>query len=257
MPVLRLNPLPGAVHLFDVRAQALAFLDRRGAAAPAWPPRADLEGRRYLYYDILRSLHRFHAAHGGVPALDFGEGLRRWALGFQRAHAGGLLPVSVNLRVNPRFHGHRNSCLDAWRAFFSHCEGRYPVAFIVTGAAAEVDPLLRGRANVVIAKDHHTDLLQDLALVAGAAFHLGAASGPATVSQFGVRPYHVFNCDASPHLSSYGGALAPVEDGELRFGFAAPLQTIGVVPETAELILRQFQRIWRARDWTVHATPGP
>jgi hypothetical protein len=124
-----------------------------------------------------------------------------------------------------------------------------PVKFFVTCAASEVDASLRNLPNVVFAKDHKTTLLQDLALIRFSAFHLGSSSGPVGLVMFESKPYHIFNSDVFPHLPAYKDSMVEASPGELVYSFAQPLQTTGVVPETAAGIWHQFDKIWTSRDW--------
>ncbi|MGC3996945.1 MAG: hypothetical protein QM767_05215 [Anaeromyxobacter sp.] len=255
LPLVQLCPRLGAVHVFDRREECLAHLDAR-AGSPVWPPRAAIEARRYMYYDILQAVHRHHQAGRPIPRLCFSEATAAWARRFLAEQAPGLVPITVNLRGNRRFHDHRNSDLAAWRALFVSCEP-LPVRFFVTCAAAEVDDALRRCTNVVYAKDAHTDVIQDLALIRHSAFHVGASSGPASIPIFDERPYYICNADVLPHLPLYGGALVRSGEAEVRFAWASPLQRLGVVPETPALLIEQFQRIWRSRDWAAAQAAPP
>lgn len=256
VPLLQLSPCLGAVHIFDRWAECLAHLDARGGG-PCWPPRAAFEARRYMYYDILQAVHGHHQARGQIPRLRFSEATAGWARAFLAERAPGLVPVTVNLRGNRRFHDHRNSDLAAWRGLFLACQA-LPVRFFVTCAAWEVDEGLRSCGNVVFAKDAHTDVIQDLALIRHSAFHIGASSGPASIPIFDERPYYICNADVLPHLHHYGGALVREGEAEVRFAWAGELQRMGVVPETTPLLVEQFQRIWSSRDWAAgYAAPVP
>jgi len=249
LPVLQLNPRLGGFHVFDRASDFEAFLLQHQERYHLWPSRELLAEQRYMFYDVFKAVHAFHARHGAIPQVAFSPALRAWTHRFYEAHAGGRVPVTVNLRNNPGFHAHRNSVLPAWKAFFEHCQGRVPVTFVVTCAASEIDPGLRACPNVVYAKDHQTGLLQDLALIRHAAFHLGAASGPAAMPIFGGSPYHVVHCDMLPHLALYEGALVQSGPAELRYAFAAGLQTFGTGPETAAGLVAELERIWASRDW--------
>jgi hypothetical protein len=249
LPLLELHPLLGAVHVFTSRRELLDLLSDRAAACALWPSRPEIDARKYMYYDAIQAVHGFHERRGSIPQLRVSADLRRWAQAFFARLEPGRVPVTVNLRNNKGFHAHRNSNLEAWTEFLRVVAADRPVSFFVTGSPDEMDPGIRALPHVVYTKDHHTDTLQDLALIAEAAFHLGASSGPATIPLYGRRPYYIVNADVLPHLRLYGGALVQVASGELRFGFAGPLQTFGVVPETAALLRAQFERIWGSRDW--------
>jgi len=249
LPVLQLNPRLGAFLVFDRLADFTAYFEQNQGRYQLWPPAPLLVEGRYLFYEVFKAVHAHHRRRGAIPQVAFSAALRGWTRDFLERHAAGRVPVTVNLRNNPGFHSHRNSVLPAWKAFFQHCQERLPVTFLVVCAASEMDPGLRACPNVVYAKDHHTTMLQDLALVRHAAFHLGAASGPAAMPVFGAAPYHIVHCDMLPHLAVYGGALVQSGPTEVRFAFARDLQTFGTEVETAESLLHEFGRMWTSRDW--------
>jgi hypothetical protein len=248
LPLVELHPRFGSLFVFDSTAAITDFLNK-SADYQLWPSAADVSARKYMYYDTLKLINAHHQRNGEIPRFQYLPALQDWTQTFFRIHAPQAVPVTINLRNNPHFHGHRNYVPEAWQEFFERCEGTRPVKFIITCAASEVDAGLRGFPNVVFAKDHQSTLLQDLALINFSAFHLGSPSGPAILPVFGTRPYHIVNCDATPHLVHYGGAMELNDAGELRFTFASPLQTFGVVPETADSLWQQFEKIWNSQDW--------
>jgi len=249
LPMAELHPYLGSLMVFDSEAELNGYLAKSGDVYKMWPRAAALSARQYMFYDNFKLIKEHHQQRGDIPRFKFNPMLTDWAGAFFKKHAPQSVPVTINLRNNPDFGTNRNYILPAWKEFFERCQDTVPVKFIVTCAASEVDPSLRSLPNVVFAKDHQSTLMQDLALIAGAAFHLGSSSGPIALSIFSDQPYYVFNCDASPHVALYGGALLQNEAGELRFSFAQRLQAFGVVPETAESIWQQFEKIWTAQDW--------
>lgn len=250
LPLAELHPRLGSLFVFDSAPELNAYLAKSGGSYTLWPSAAALREQKYMYYDIFKRVKEHHQQHGAIPQFKFNPSLADWADSFFGKHAPRSVPVTVNLRNNPHFHANRNYSLVGWKNFFERCQDTVPVKFIITGAASEVDPSLRSLTNVVFAKDHHTTLLQDLALIHFAAFHLGSSSGPVIMPIFGSKPYHIFNCDALPHVAHYGGALAQNDAGELQFSFAQKLQALSVVPETADGIWQQFDKIWSAQDWS-------
>jgi hypothetical protein len=249
LPILQLNPRLGAFHVFDRLADFQEFHLQNQERYQLWPSREALSEGRYLFYDVFKGANSFNQRYGFIPQVTFGDSLRGWTSRFFQRHSEGRVPVTVNLRNNSAFHGHRNSVLPAWKAFFERCQGLVPVTFIVTCAASELDAGLRACPNVVYAKDHHTSVVQDLALIRHAAFHIGTASGPAAMPIFGASPYHIVHCDMAPHLAVYEGSLVRTGPTELRYAFARELQTFGTEAETAESLALEFDRMWASRDW--------
>ena len=251
LPLVELHPQLGSLFIFDTTAAMMTYAAQSGENYDLWPSAAALGERKYMYYDIFKMLSEHHRQHGEIPRFKFSPDLSDWTDAFFHQHAASTVPVTVNLRNNPDFHAHRNYSLAAWKEFFERCHETVPVKFIITGAASEVDPSLRTLPNVVFAKDHQTTLLQDLALIHFATFHLGSSSGPTIMAIFGTKPYYIFNCDCLPYLAHYGGAMLQNGAGELQCSFAQKLQSFGVVLETADEIWHQFQKIWCSRDWVV------
>jgi hypothetical protein len=107
---------------------------------------------------------------------------------------------------------------------------------------AEVDDRLRQFPNVIIAKDYHTSIEQELALIQTAVFHMGAPSGLVSMAVFNSKPYLVVKWNIVPH---HYRALVR-EDGFLRLCFAHPQQRCAVGVETPELLITEFARMWEA-----------
>lgn len=249
LPLVEFHPRFGSLFVFDSLAELNAYLAKAGRAYQLWPTTELLQKNEYLSYDVLIAVKDFYERFGRIPKFKFDSQYSDWAGAFFEKHASGCIPVTVNLRNNPSFGGHRNFVLAAWLGFFTRCQESLPVKFFITCAASEVDPSLRKLPNVVFAKNFHTTLLQDMALIRFSAFHIGCGSGPAAMAMFNRHPYHIFNNDMIPHLPRWKGSLVLAENGELLCSFRAPLQTLGVIPETEEGIWEQFQLIWSAQDW--------
>jgi len=246
LPVIQLNPRLGSVLIFDSLQSARNHIEAFNGSCVVWPAIEELEERKYLYYDAVRLLKDYHDAFNRIPALSFCQDLKRWYQAFVRQWVGTNIPVTVNLRNNGNFHDHRNSLMDEWEALFEHCRERYPVTFILTSSVEEVDPRFRSSPNVIIAKDHQTSMMQDLALIRFSAFHMGASSGPAAVPMLTDKPYLIVNCDMQPHLKSYRGAVVMETPKFMRFSFAAPLQRFSIGDETASFLIREFDRMYAA-----------
>ena len=134
--------------------------------------------------------------------------------------------------------------MDAWLAFFRHCCGRYPVVFVVIGTASEIDPRLRELGNVVVAKDFHTGLDQDLALIQTSAIHMGASSGPGFMAFFRRRPFLLVRHTLA--AEAYRGLV--VDGAWARFAWSTPYQRFYAGEETLDLLAGEFQRMWETVD---------
>lgn len=248
VPVIQTNPHLGSLLLFDSRQSAREHIQKNITRYFVWPRMETLDSPEYLFYPSFHLLRDFHHRFGRLPVPYFTADQLDWYRQFIGESVGSNLPVTVNLRNNRIFHNHRNSDLNEWLAFFNHCNGRYPVTFVIACSADEVDPRFRSCANVVVAKDYHTTLIQDLTLIRFSAFHMGASSGPAALTLFTGKPYLVVNCDMLPHIQLYHGALVKGSEKFLRFSFAGNLQKYSVGRENRIFLIREFDSMYRAVD---------
>ena len=126
---------------------------------------------------------------------------------------------------------------------------RYPVKFVIICARSEIDNRLRECSNVIIAKDYHTGVEQDMALIHTSAMHMGAGSGPATMAWFNNKPYLMVNTTyKSGEFFERPGMIRQEECDIQRFWFAGPLQRVANGTETAELLIREFALLWEKID---------
>jgi len=250
LPVAQVNQHLGSLFVFNSHSHLERFIADNGDRYQVWPTAWQFAKRKYLYYTVFNDLlYNYYREHGSIPHLLCRQFLIDWAQAFYREHVYPQAPVTVQVRNNNAFHTHRNLNLECWVEFFHHCEERYPVKFVVICALGEVDDRLRQCFNVVIAKDYHTNIEQDLTLIHMAAIHMGASSGPGTMAVFNTKPHFLvakrFGAAAlEPH--SYRGMIQ--EGNFLRFCFAGPLQRFTVGPETTELLVAEFARMWETVD---------
>ena len=245
LPVAQVNQHLGSLFVFNSHLHLQRFVADNADLYHVWPTAWQFAKRDYLYFTVFNDLlYNYYKEHGTIPHLSCRQFLIDWAQAFYRERVYPLVPVTVQVRNNKVFHIHRNLRLECWLEFFHHCEERYPVKFIVTCALAEVDDRLRQCPNVIIAKDYHTSIEQDLAMIHTAAIHMGAPSGPAAMAVFNTKPYLCVNTDFVPH--SYRDMIR--EDRFLRFCFAGPLQRFAVGSENTELLIAEFDRMWATVD---------
>jgi hypothetical protein len=242
LPAAQVNPNLGSLLLFDSHRQLEAYVADNADSYVVWPSLQHYASRDYLFYHAFNDLFRAHFdAHGSLPVLQSRPAAAAWAARFVEEHVGAAVAVTVQLRRS-RTDPARNSTVDAWLAFFDACASQYPAKFVVICARSEIDERLRGRPNVIVAKDHGTTLEQDLALLEAGACHMGASSGPGTMLLFGRKPYCMFSWNLK--LDSIDGLIE--EDGRHRFDFSTPMQSWLFEGETPELLLREFRRLWVA-----------
>jgi len=245
LPVVQVNQHLGSLLVFNSHAQLQRFVADNADRYHVWPSAWQFAKREYLYYTVFNEvLYQYHREHGTVPHLSCRQFLTDWTKVFYREHVYPRVPVTVQVRNNKAFHPHRNLRQDCWVEFFRHCEERYPVTFVAICVLDEVDERLRQCPNVVIAKDYHTSIEQDLALIHTAAINMGSSSGPGSMAVFSAKPYLFIGTTLVPHL--YRDTV--YEENLLRLFFAGPLQHYSVEPETTELLIAEFARMWAAVD---------
>jgi len=243
VPTVQVNPQLGSLFVFNSHLRLEQFLADNAAIYVVWPSAWKYAQNEYLNYTAYNDvLWNHRQKHGTIPILSSRPFLVKWANEFYSHRVHPRVPVTVQVRNNPSFGAHRNLRLDVWIEFFLRTEKAYPACFVIVCAANEIDDRLRQCRNVIVSKDYHTGIEQDLALIQTASFHMGASSGPGQMAIFGTKPYLLVNTDLEPNL--YKGI---VQDGAfLRFCFAGPLQRFAVGEETVELLTTEFARMWEA-----------
>jgi hypothetical protein len=249
LPVAQVNQHLGSVFLFNSYRQLERFVADNTGHYEVWPSGWKFGSRDYLYYEVFNDLlYNHYKKHGSIPHLTCRPFLADWAQAFFRRHVQPSVPVTVNVRNNKAFHPHRNLRLECWLEFFRHCETRYPAKFVIICARAEIDERLRLCPNVIIAKDHHTGIEQDLTLIEASAIHMGAGSGPASMAWFTKKPYLMVNTVYGPGYFAHPGMIQQDGDDIQRFWFSTPHQRISGGVETTELLVREFASMWAAID---------
>jgi len=249
LPVAQVNQHLGSVFLFNSHGHLDRFIADNTDYYQVWPSAWKFGSRDYLYYEVFNDLlYGHHKEHGAIPHLTCRQFLADWARVFLRRHVQPSVPVTVNVRNNMAFHTHRNSHLESWLEFFRYCASRYPATFVIICARAEIDERLRRCPNVVIAKDHHTGVEQDLALIQASAIHMGAGSGPASMAWFTEKPYLMVNTVYGPGYFAHPEMILQEEDHIQRFWFSGPHQRIAGGVETTELLVNEFASMWAAVD---------
>lgn len=249
LPVAQVNQHLGSLFLFNSHRNLERFIADNADYYQIWPSAWKFGAREYLYYAVFNELlYDHYKKHGSIPHLTCRRFLADWARAFYQNHVQPSVAVTVNVRNNPVFHTHRNLRMECWLEFFRHCEARYPAKFVIICARAEIDERLRQCANVVIAKDHHTGIEQDLALIHASAIHMGAGSGPISMAWFSDKPYLMVNTVYGPDYFAHPEMIHQEDAKVQRFWFAGPLQRITEGPETTQVLIREFARMWAAVD---------
>jgi hypothetical protein len=99
---------------------------------------------------------------------------------------------------------------------------------------------MREMPNVVLAKDQHTSLEQDLGLIEACSIHMGPSSGPGTIALFNRKPFCMFGFDVN--LALLKGFIQ--EEHRIRYFFSTPEQYWIRQTETLELLIQEFEYLW-------------
>lgn len=249
LPVAQVNQYLGSLFLFNSHSQLECFIASNADGYYVWPTPWKYATKEYLDYEIFDNLLYNHfKKHAAIPCLICRPFLAEWARKFFEDNAPGLLPVTINIRNNASFHIHRNSNLDAWLEFFCDCEKKYPVRFFVMCAWAEIDDRLRNCSNVVVTKDHHTSIEQELALVSMSTMHMGVGSGPISMAWFNDKPYLMVNTVYGPGHFARSDMIQAIDTNLQKFWFANDFQRISPDPETAAFLIKQFSVLIQAAN---------
>jgi hypothetical protein len=245
LPVAQVNQHIGSLFVFNSHQHLQRFIVDNIDRYHVWPSAWQFATRQWLDKEVINNLlYNYYRKNKTIPHLSCRPLFIEWARGFYRQHVLPDIPISVQVRNNKIFEKHRNLKIEEWLDFFQYCEGKYPVKFIVVCALSEIDDRLRCHKNVLLAKDFHTGIEQDLALIYTAIFHMGATSGPGSIALFNTKPYLFVNTVIPPHFYR-----DMIHDGKfLRFFFADPLQRFSIGSETTEQLITEFVRMWDAVD---------
>jgi hypothetical protein len=249
----QVNPYLGSLFLFDSHHRLEEFVSGILPTCEVWPPFPQYVSREYLYYRVFNEvLFDYFQKQKTLPRLESRAPARAWAKAFMEQHVATDVAVTVQLRRNSA-NPARDSDYASWISFFELCKGRYPAKFLIICAQHETDPRLRQCSNVVVAKDHCTNVEQDLALIEASAIHMGASSGPSTIAMFSGKPYCLFNTDLL--VDRYKGSVR--EGDRVTLFFSEPTQSFLFGRETPDLIAAEFERMWKAVERPrSHDRPG-
>lgn len=256
LPIAQVNQHLGSLLVFDSALHLQRYIADCADLYHVWPGGAKFAAKDYLYYEIFNEVLYQHFKNSGeLLPLTCRPVLVDWANRFYQKNVSPRIPVTVNIRNNMAYQIHRNANIEAWVDFFRFCETTYPVVFVVICAFSEIDERLRLCKNVIIAKDHHTGVEQELALVHTSAMHMGVGSGPMmSMAWFNTKPYLMVNTSYGPTYFKRTDMVVSVEPGIQRFCFANSSQRIVNSKETKEILIEEFARMWTNVDLSAWQT---
>lgn len=251
LPLVQVNQKLGSFFVFNSREQVVRLITDNADRYQVWPEGWRVATHEYLYPVVFNKLMVDHyKEHGSIPQLSCSRLMINWAAQFYREQMGGQIAVTVNIRNNPAWDTHRNSQMESWLTLFKHCENRFPVKFVILCSRAEIDPRLRQCGNVILAKDFDTTVEQDLALLQMSAMHMGAGSGPVSLAWFRPKPYLMIDNAAimDGDFYKHEHMVVRMDEKTRRFWFANDDQRIYVGLETAELLIKEFEALFKGLD---------
>jgi hypothetical protein len=247
LSVAQVNPYLGSLFVFNSLSHIERFVADNIDRYYIWPSGSKFATKEYLHNRIFNELlFKHYKKHDSIPELSCRPFLIEWSKSFYREHVFPNIPITVNIRNNKEFHTHRNLRIDRWINFFKHCEKRYPATFVVICAVKEIDDRLRQCRNVIISKDYHTGIEQDLTLIHTSAFHMGADSGPTIMAIFNKKPYVIFNAAVESH--HYFPSVFQKYLNGFKWWFASPMQKYLKGVETTTLLISEFENMWKFLD---------
>ncbi len=247
LPVISTSPYLGSVFQFDSRSEFYSFLRQNMNKYEIYPPINKQLAETFNFYGgaTLKEIQDFFRENAYIPHLAIDEYHLSWAYNFYETRAKGLLPVVVSLRWHPHARSERNAERDVWLGFFDLCKSAFPnVVFVVIGTREEVFEELRHRRNVIVAKDHGSTLLNDLALIRTSLLYMGMESGVSEIAVFSDVPYLLFGRE---EIARKAWELEP----DTNYKFATEHQKAFYASSfiiTSDSLLREFSNLYNQLD---------
>jgi hypothetical protein len=253
MDCLQINDSIESIYFCNDYSEFFKLYESKASTSIPWPPLSVIQSQTYLHYIIYDGIKNFYNDTSLLPPVFNSTNLTKWAYDYFASWGENFFPVTVNVRNNKLFSQHRNSHIDSWIDFFLYCSDKFPVKFVMICAKSEIDERFYGCTNVIVSKDSNITISQEIALVANSLFHMGAASGPATIAPFVDHPSILVNADLLPYMDKYNGSLVYYRDNRhVRLSFSKPWQYYSTFPETTEYLINEFRALLKAvnmNDW--------
>lgn len=242
LPAAQVNPKLGSLLLFDSHQKLEKYLADNADRYKIWPKISDYASREYLFYKCMNDVFSTsYQAYGHIPQLRSRTPAAQWAKAFlERHNPSGEKTVSVQIRYNSQ-NPSRNSNYSAWENFFTDVSNENQAIFFVVCGPSELPARWRNIPNVVLVKDFHTTLEQDLALISACDCHMGASSGPGMMAILGQKPYRMYGYDGDEARLT----CLRVDSARQYFSFSAENQYLIRGRETSALLREGFLELVR------------
>ena len=244
LPIAQVNQKLSSILIFNNKPQLNMYITDNKERYFIYPNLLTYALGNYLYWDAMNKIFpEYYLFNKHAPLFKCREHLIVWTKIFFKKNIGENIAVTINLRNN-KVHGqNRNSNIKEWNKFFEYCNNKFNVKFIIICSVTEIDNSWLKLNNVVVAKEHHTNIEHDLTLINFSSFHMGSPSGPFSMAWFGSKPYINFNIEID-RITEYSSI---VKVGEYyKFSFASDNQLMNDKPEHFDIILSEFTRLYNS-----------
>lgn len=236
----------GSIFQFKSRSEFNSFLKSNASRYILFPALADHLGEKYRFWDGADFDHifDFYRRNGFIPYLRIGELRTAWAYDFFLKHIkADTVPVVLSLKYTTHARK-RNADPDCWLPFLDRCASSFQdVTFVLVGLRGEELPGIRQCANVIIAKDYGTSIMEDLALMQKAFMHVATSTGTTTITLFSDTPYLFFQMPDFA-MKKYGLI------GAKNWNFATEHQKLfdDTFRMTADSVFEEFAGLYQVLD---------
>jgi hypothetical protein len=205
-----------------------------------WPGFSKHGIKKHRYESTL-FVQDFYRKYKYIPVLSCKRTHLNWAKKFLMKNLASDAPIAVHLKNKPKEHNCSNANLYEWEDFFKVCYGKYNVKFILIGNET-INTAIRKLPNIIVAGDHGSNLIRDLAIIQTSDAFMGMASGPCNMAIFNKKPYLIYK-NPSHHSKAMKEELGDKD----KFNFATSRQRIFREYETKNNLLAEFERIFNNR----------
>jgi len=214
------------------------------ARTSSWPSLTSHFRGKLDYYSHTR-INAFYAKNKWLPRLQAPLGFQNETKRFRSENLAERVPIVVNIRQRALSHDPqtlpRDSAADAWYRFLHVARSRWPKAvFVVAGGFNEWERRFARLPNVVIPRMLGFGLGHELTLLFEGTPFFGSSSGFSAAATFSNTPYTVTNFE---HRAA---EFVGVPVGTERYPFSSEHQWLSWEPETEEVLLDLFDRLWEA-----------
>jgi len=248
LPAFLCAPMMSSLRVYSSptnAASAQRILGSLLARAPSWPSLFS-HFRRNLDYQSHFKINEFFRRHQWIPKLASPKGFRAETEAFKKTHIGGRTPVVINIRQSALTGTPatlmRDSPADVWHEFLVRAQKLWPsVVFVLVGDFSAWERRIGLLPNVLVPRVFGYGLGHELTLLLDGSPFFGSSSGFAAVATFSDVPYCItrFQYGASGYMKGMG-----FSHGSDHYPFAAANQWLSWVPETVDLLVDLFARLW-------------